>query len=348
MKKVFIIQFEGEIFNIALKILDHIFYSEMIKNIKTNRKSFEYIFNYKMSYTNITIPIAFSLDNGYTYPTIVAMTSILENAFNRTKYDFYILHSPNFSEENKNKIKNFEKKYRCSINFINMTDQFKTAKLSKKRITRPAYYRLALPTLLPNINKIIYLDGDTITLIDLKEMYDIDMDNYYYKGFLDYLKDSFNPNNSLYLCSGVLLINLEELRKDDMVNKTYKFMNDNKKKLLKERFHDQPIINALCYRKNGILPAIYGMFNYPNLKKLYKYSKRYKYKYKYTKIELKNAFHNPRIFHYNRRKPWKTRYKSRGMLWWFYAKKSDYYNEIYNKYKKKLKKRKKKLKKKNK
>ena len=110
-----------------------------------------------------------------------------------------------------------------------MTDQFKTAKLTKKRITRPAYYRLALPILLPNINKIIYLDGDTITLIDLKEMYDIDMDNYYYKGFLDYLKDSFNPNNNLYLCSGVLLINLEELRKDDMVNKTYKFMNDNEK-----------------------------------------------------------------------------------------------------------------------
>ena len=106
----------------------------MIKNIKTNKNSFEYIFNYKISYTIITIPIAFSLDNGYTYPTIVAMTSILENAFNRTKYDFYILHSPNFLEENKNKIKNFEKKYRCSINFINMTDQFKTAKLSKKRI----------------------------------------------------------------------------------------------------------------------------------------------------------------------------------------------------------------------
>lgn len=91
---------------------------------------------------------------------------------------------------------------------------------------------MTLPILLPNINKIIYLDGDTITLIGLKEMYDIDMDNYYYKGFLDYLKDSFNPNNNLYLCSGVLLINLEELRKDDMVNKTYKFLNDNKAKLL--------------------------------------------------------------------------------------------------------------------
>lgn len=75
----------------------------MIKNIKTNRKSFEYIFNYKISYTIITISIAFSSDNGHTHPIIVAMTSFLENAFNRTKCDFYILHSPDFSDENKNK-----------------------------------------------------------------------------------------------------------------------------------------------------------------------------------------------------------------------------------------------------
>ena len=79
-EKSFIVNFEENNFNFTLKILDHIFYSEMIKNIKTNRKSFDYIFNYKISYSNISIPIAFSLDDGYIYPTIVAITSILENA----------------------------------------------------------------------------------------------------------------------------------------------------------------------------------------------------------------------------------------------------------------------------
>ena len=41
-------------------------------------------------------------------------------------------------------------------------------------MTLTLYYRLSLSELLPNIDKMIYLDGDTLTFDDLKEMYDID------------------------------------------------------------------------------------------------------------------------------------------------------------------------------
>ena len=50
-------------------------------------------------------------------------------------------------------------------------------------LTTPAYYRLSLSDSLPKVDKIIWLDGDTLTLIDLKEMFDLDMENYYYKGY---------------------------------------------------------------------------------------------------------------------------------------------------------------------
>ena len=330
-EKSFYVTYKGENLYFTLKVLDHIFYSSMLKSIK--RTLITNIFNYKTSYSNITIPIAFSLDNGFIYQVIVSITSILENAFKTTKYDFYIMHPSNFNEENKIKLKNFEKKYeRCSINFIDMKDRFVNAKL-KGRVTLPAYYRLALAELLPNINKIIYLDGDTLIFIDLKEMYDIDMDNYYYKGFLDYLRDTFIPKNTLYICSGVLLINLEELRKDDIVNITYKFMEENKNRLMKEKYHDQPIINAICYKKNGILPAKYGMFNFETFKILFKYTKHYRYKYKYSRKELVQALRNPRILHYNKKKPWKIRYKYKMELWWNYARKSGYYDEMCNRYK---------------
>ena len=36
-----------------------------------------------------------------------------------------------------------------------------------------AYYRLALSSLLPNINRIIYTDIDSVNLKDLTEMYNI-------------------------------------------------------------------------------------------------------------------------------------------------------------------------------
>ena len=54
-----------------------------------------------------------------------------------------------------------------------MGKQYSKAK-NDGRITTPAYYRLSLSDLLPNLNKIIWIDGDTITFKDLKEFYDIE------------------------------------------------------------------------------------------------------------------------------------------------------------------------------
>lgn len=211
----------------------------MIKNFRIKKDNIE--FNYKIS--NVIIPISMVLNNDYTYPTIVIISSILENKNSNTKYDFYILHNPDYMINNKNKIKNLEKKYqnKCSINLINMTNfKFKNEWLSRHINTISTYYRLVLPDILPNIDKIIYLDGDRITFKDLKEMYDINMDNYYYKGFLD-INERFNLKIDNYICAGILLINLENLKKDDIVNKMYDYMIKNNENLY---FHDQSIINV--------------------------------------------------------------------------------------------------------
>ena len=96
--------------------------------------------------------------------------------------------------------------------FIDMENSmFQNAPLSRHITTIAAYFRLYLPNLLPNVDKIIYLDGDTITFDDLKEMYDIKMDEYYIKGFLDIGNDNLLPNNDNYIFSGVILINLENI-----------------------------------------------------------------------------------------------------------------------------------------
>ena len=62
----------------------------MIKSFRTNKSFYNLQFNYRVS--DVIIPIAMSLDDGYTYPTIVAMTSILENTNLNTNmiFIFYI------------------------------------------------------------------------------------------------------------------------------------------------------------------------------------------------------------------------------------------------------------------
>ena len=79
----------------------------MIRSFRTNTSLYNLKFNYRVS--GVIIPIAMSLDEEYTYPTLVAMTSILENTNSNTKYDFYILHPSNFPNKSKNKLKSLEK-----------------------------------------------------------------------------------------------------------------------------------------------------------------------------------------------------------------------------------------------
>lgn len=278
-----------------------------------------------------SIPIAMGLDDGYLYPTIVAMTSVLENANNGREYDFYIMHPDEFKEESKNKIKSLENKYSsCKIKFLNMKSMYKSAN-DKGHITTPSYYRLSLSDLLPDLKKIIWLDGDTITFSDLKEMYDIDMTGLCYRGFLDDNVDGvkdFVPENDHVICSGVMLLNLEELRKENMVKRFEDFINQNNDRLIQ---HDQTTINSVAYKKVDILPAKYGIYNYWSLDEAKLKSKVYRYSKGYTEEELESAYLNPVILHCIS-KPWKSAEVYGGKLWWQYAEKTAFYSEIHEKY----------------
>ena len=119
----------------------------------------------------INISISYSTDNKYIYPIIVSMLSLVINASNKTFYNIYILHTPDFSENNKNFLKTIEKKYpqKCSIIYMNMGNKYKNLQISYK-LSTPAYYRLSLQDILPEIDRIIYLDGDTLIFEDLTEL----------------------------------------------------------------------------------------------------------------------------------------------------------------------------------
>ena len=278
------------------------------------------------------IPVAMAADNNYVYPTLVSMTSVLENARHNTKYEFHLMVPSDFTEENKSIIRSLEKKYkRCSINIIDMGNAFKEAN-SDTRITTPAYYRLNLSELLPNLDKIIWLDGDTITFKDLTDMINLDMNGYYYKGFIDSNVDGLAPFGikcKKYICSGVMLINLKALRNDNIHEKFLKCMEDNKDKLVQ---HDQTVINLVCYNKIGILPPRFGMFNFKSLDDVIEYNKALSPLSKWSMNEVESAYKDPSIIHYVAGKPWKDSYAAFKDKWWNYAEKTDYYNVILQKY----------------
>ena len=282
-----------------------------------------------------SIPIAMAADDNYTYPTIVSITSLVENSSAETNYEIYIMVPGGFAEENKQKLLGLQEKYenRCKINLIDMQDSYKEANVAhhvRTPLTTPAYYRLSLSSLLPELDKIIWLDGDTLIFDDLRPMFDISMDGLYCRGFLDfqYPMDCFNFRGDHYICSGIMLMNLEKLRQDNMEPKIEEFIKENNDKLIQ---HDQTVINVLFEKNIGAFPAKYGMFNFVDHADVKHYFDQLISEDRYTEEEVFAAYENPVILHYVN-KPWHKNKVYKENLWWEYAAKTDYLSEIKEKY----------------
>lgn len=278
-----------------------------------------------------TIPIAMSMDENYLFPTIVSITSVMENKNPDTNYSFYIMHPSSLSDEDKNKLISLQSKYsHCAINLIDMTDKYKNAHIDPW-ISTPTYYRLSLSDVLPELEKIVWLDGDTLTLHDLSELFNMDMGQYYYEGFLDDnvgSVDNFDMYNDHCICAGVMLINLKKLRENNMGEQFSNFIVENNDKL---KQHDQTVINVVCRENIGILPAKYGIFNYITVESAQDYVSLLRTPEKYTVDEVQKAVGDPWILHCVS-KPWRPDAPYSKDLWLNYAEKTDFYEEIKNKY----------------
>jgi len=130
------------------------------------------------------INISFSISNNYTENVLVPLISLFENSDNNTIYKVHILVGQNFTKENYHLLYNLETIYfNCFINIINVGNDFKN--VYKSFLDESAYYRLKLPEVCPDINRMIYLDSDSIILRDLIDFYSLNFNGKYILGRLD-------------------------------------------------------------------------------------------------------------------------------------------------------------------
>lgn len=99
-------------------------------------------------------------------------------------------------------------------------------------------------------SKILYLDTDIIANRDIKELYDIDISQYEFAAVRDYLGKIFKYPR--YFNSGVMLMNLDEIRKTELFDKALKICRS--KRLA---FPDQDSLNRLS-SKWLMIPPIYN------------------------------------------------------------------------------------------
>ena len=261
--------------------------------------------------TEVTIPIAMTPDNNYVYPTIVAMTSILENKNDSTHIDFNILVSDDVTDENKDRLRLLGKMYKnSSVKLIEMKDKFKDSYCCGYPAS--VYYRLLLASLLPKCDKVLYLDGDTFVRRDLKDMYNLDLGNNYVAGVKDFPGVCCRPDDyakrlgveslNQYINAGILIMNLKKIREDKIEDKFKNFIPELKSRDL--WLNDQDVLNAVCYNSIKHIDLEYNAMQFLS----YDYKKETRLLNCYSAEEMDKAYNDPAIVHFaGGGKPWENK-----------------------------------------
>ncbi|MBE6544206.1 MAG: glycosyltransferase family 8 protein [Ruminococcaceae bacterium] len=183
-----------------------------------------------------------------------------------------------------------------------------------ERFPKEMYYRIFAAKYLPeNVDRVLYLDPDIIVNGSILKLYNTDMKGYYYAAASHNgaVTRAINgkrlklKKGTPYINSGVLLINLTELRRNQNCTEVFDYITGNRKKLI---LPDQDIISALYGERIIELdPHVYNM-----TERQFRYTRLLG-----KKMDVDWIRKNSVIIHYcGKNKPWRDKY--RGQLNVFY------------------------------
>lgn len=266
------------------------------------------------------VPITFCFDDNLVLAAGVCLSSLLRHAKVDTFYDIYILHDTackfpdtGYLEMLHNRFQNFKITYRSVGN------EFAGA-FEIRGITKAAYYRLLIPELIPEYDKIMYHDVDVIFRDDLSQLFfDTDMETFYiggvstpYSDITGYVKETIGVEIKDYIASGNLIFNSAKMRTDKIVDRFREVA------LGKWKYQDMDVINIVCKGHICYLPPSFCIVGTTS-EILSNPDQQY-----YAAEEATYALQYG-IVHFNGAKPWKT-WCYNFDIWWEDYRKSIYFD----------------------
>lgn len=255
--------------------------------------------------------IAVGLSGNYLNHLIVMATSVCEN--NKRDIDLYAL-VEEFSEEDKKfYFEKMEKYENLTTHFIDISKEDVKGFPLTQYFKISTFFRVLLATKLSeDVKKILYLDVDLIVDNCLDELWDVEVDSAHpiaavkEESLRKYNNRLSIPDEYSYVNAGVLLLNMEEIRKQNLFEKVKDYIHDNAEHLM---WLDQDALNASLYDK---IKYVNNKWNYHNYFIVERKSDK--------KIILE--LDNPHIVHYTGPvKPWNDEeYSALGYLYGKYNK----------------------------
>lgn len=230
------------------------------------------------------INVCVACDNNYSKYAGVVIASVLASSAEDDVLHFYILDG-GIEEENKTKINEMKSIKDCEINFVKIDNEMFADYLSVKThsyISIPTFYRLKLPTLLPNVDRVIYFDCDMVINSSLKDLFNSDLADCPVAGVKD-LNKRMLKKNPTYVNAGMLVMDIKNMREQ---NVEAEFLSWTREHIDIIKVGDQEIINEVL---KGRIKIVADEWNVQ--------SSNFTNRSSYTK--------NPKVVHYvARKKPW--------------------------------------------
>lgn len=270
--------------------------------------------------------IVFICDENYVMPTVVAITSIYENKDEKTSCYIHIM-AIDVSEKSKSLFLQLEHDgFKIDVLDLSQSERLKSCEIANFHVSTAALYKFHIANIFSEYSKILYLDGDILVKRDLLDLYNMDLNDSYAAVVKDYKPMTYIPSqveklgimHNSYFNSGVMLLNLEKLRNDNMAEKLldYRLNGIN-------YFMDQDALNVVFEENviylpfyNNVMSSVVGAFKLETLAEYYDLG---------SVTSKQEIYNNAAIIHLcTKYKPWEYNNVPFAEEWLFYYRKSHF------------------------
>lgn len=249
----------------------------------------------------------------YFIPAATALLSVLSSSGQEARFHVICLLTEDLSEDYKERLHQLDGgSGRMTWAYMNLSDALQGVYVDPK-YTIAASFRLVVAELLPQYDRVIYMDCDMIIRQDLAKLYrELDLGECYLAGVAEantpyqeerVLKRLDIPKGA-YINSGFLVLNLALIRRDGL---TERFLEALRVDYLE--FPDQDVLNMVCRGRILYLPPYYNgirTFMHPAFKDNF---------LRYYSLEDWDTVQSKGTIHYTGEKPWRA-YANGFEQWW--------------------------------
>ncbi len=286
----------------------------------------DYSKSYERYIRESAVPVFYSVNEKYAPYLAVSIKSLAENCSAKEHYRIIVM-CDDVKNITKIQLTNVLDGYEnIDIQFVDVWNKLtqlagevndkitdrKENRLYSGVFTMTIYLRIFLADIFPEIDKAVYIDADTVLNGDIKELFDTDIGENMFGAVNDtfaanhpilseYIENVIGTQKDRYVNSGVLLMNMDKMRKDKLSARFLKLL---------DRYHfdsvapDQDYINAMCKDDICYLDREWNVM--PNKGGEY--------------------ISCPKLIHYNLfDKPWNYREIPYEEYFWYYAYRSGFY-----------------------